>query len=69
MAEGEPRLYTTTAAAKELGISAVYARKLRKEMGIGKHLGRDWLLTDADLDMMRDRNRKPGPKTKEPPPE
>lgn len=62
--EEEPRLYTTTAAAKELGISAVYAKKLRADMKLGKRFGRDWLLTDADLDVMRARNRKPGPKEK-----
>lgn len=64
MTEEEPRLYTTTTAAKELGISAVYAKKLRADMKLGKRFGRDWLLTDADLDVMRARNRKMGPKQK-----
>lgn len=63
----EPK-YTTTKAAHMLGITPGRARVIRKEMGLGKQLGRDWLLSDADIERMRQRDTTPGPKPKSTPP-
>ena len=60
--------YTTTKAAELLGISASSVRRIRQSMELGQHIGRDWLLSDDDLEAIKQRDTKPGPKPKPTPP-
>lgn len=53
-----PRLYTTKEAEAELGISDARVRQLCKELDIYRH-GRNWLLTEADLALLRHRIDNP----------
>lgn len=53
MTTAHPPLMTTAEAAAELGISRRRVQALVKDRNLGQHLGRDILLTPADVDAMR----------------
>jgi hypothetical protein len=53
-----PALLTAQDAAARLGVSSSRVRQLCLARGIGHHHGRDWLLTEAEVQALRDR---PGP--------
>ena len=63
-AEGGYReLFTTTQAAEELGISVQRIKQLCAEGRMGMRIGRDWIITQDDIE--RNRIRKPGrPRTR-----
>lgn len=55
--------HTTKTAAAALSISVPRVKQLAVELEVGTKLGRDWLFSDDDLDVMRrrpDRRRKEG---------
>ena len=58
----QTRLYSTKEASNEVGISIARVKQLRRDLGVGRMVGRSVVYTDADLDRMRQRNRTPGPK-------
>ena len=53
-----PQLYSTAAAAAELGISPGRIRQLAVSRHVGRKLGRDWVFTAGEIDLMR--VRRPG---------
>ena len=53
-------LHTTRHAADALGISVQRVKQLVVQIGVGQKVGRDWVLSDDDLERLRHRNRKPG---------
>lgn len=56
------RRYTLAEAAEQLGVSVTRARGIRQEVGVGAPFGRAWMLSDADIEVMRRRNTRTGPK-------
>lgn len=52
------RLYTTQDASDALGIGTRRVKQLCADLGFQRQ-GRDWLLTDADLDAIRARMAAP----------
>ncbi len=52
------RLYSTADVARILGVSARRVRQLIAWCGVGRKIGRDWVLTDQELDRLRPGNRK-----------
>ena len=53
-------LHTTRQAADSLGISVQRVKQLRETMQLGQKVGRDWVLSDQDIERLRQRNRQPG---------
>jgi len=53
-------IYTTKTAADALGLSAASLRQYATRYGIGERVGRDWIFTPADLDVVRSRKGKRG---------
>lgn len=51
-------LYSSADAGDILGVTTARIRQLCKELGIQRQ-GRDWLLTDADLERIRARQANP----------
>ena len=60
--------YTMAEAAEKIGVSVTRARGIRQEVGVGTRFGRAWMLTDEDIERMRQRDTTPGPKRKPTPP-
>lgn len=65
--------YTMAEAAEKLGVSVTRARGIRQQVAarsgeVGTRFGRAWMLTDADIERMRQRDTTPGPKPKSTPP-
>ena len=56
--------YTTTQAAKLLGLTPNAIAVYCKRYGVATKHGRDWLLTDNDLQIIKLRMGKRGPKPK-----
>lgn len=56
-------LYTPETAGPLLGISARMVRRWCQQLGIGRKIGSTWLLSQADVDALRDRPRpgRPSP--------
>ena len=57
-----PRLYSTKEAAERLELHEGHVRRLARRLGIGYLIGKQRVFTDGDLDRLRDRNRRPGPR-------
>lgn len=57
-ASSESKTYTIEAAAAELGLSYDRTRRLAIARGLGRKHSDVWMLTDAEIDLMRE--RKPG---------
>jgi len=60
------RIFTTTEAAGALGLTRsgvlrAIQRARRDELLVGVKRGRDWILGDNDLALLRGRKTKPGP--------
>jgi len=47
--------YTTREAAAALGVSPRRVRQAVSRNGIGEKRGRDWMLTEADVEYLRSR--------------
>lgn len=60
--DGVPRLYSTREAAERLGLHEGHVRRLAKRLGVGLLIGKQRVFTDADLDRLRQRNTRPGPR-------
>ena len=60
--DDQPRLYSTKEAAEHLELHEGHVRRLAKRLGIGLLIGKQRVFTDADLDRLRDRNTRPGPR-------
>jgi hypothetical protein len=59
----ETDVYSTAQAAAVLGISESQVYHLARTLGIGRKLGRRvWLFTPVEVERMRQRNTKRGPK-------
>ena len=59
-------LYTTKQVADALGITTGRVRQLARALGIGRWVGSMRLYTDADIDALRARNTRSGPRPDEP---
>ncbi len=57
-------LYTAAGAAEELGITPRRVTGLARRLGIGSRHGWQWAFTAADIEALRARNTKTGPKGK-----
>lgn len=57
-------LYTSTKVAEWLNLTPQHVCGLARRLGIGSRLGRSWAFTAADIEALRARNTKTGPKTK-----
>lgn len=53
------RTVTTAVVAQRLGISRQRVAQLARSLGIGAHIGRDWLFAEDDIAAMRERNTRP----------
>lgn len=58
-----PRLHSTREAAELLGLHEDHVRRLAKRLDIGLLIGKQRVFTDADLERLRARNTKLGPKS------
>lgn len=58
IAAADVHLITASEAAKRLGVSEQRVRALLQQRQLGRKLGRDWRLTEADIAALTD--RKPG---------
>ena len=73
MAERPPPVYTVNDAvtllrtasdvASELGIANSRVRQIANESGIGTMFGTTRVFTPTDVEAIRQRNRRPGPRT------
>lgn len=54
--------YTTKQAAEILGVSAIRVRQFCQEGRLGRKHGRDYLITEKDLQEFREIPRKSGPR-------
>lgn len=54
------KLYNTSEAGVLLGLSRIAIIQHCKRNNIGKKVGRDWVLTEEDIDQIRDRLGKVG---------
>jgi hypothetical protein len=54
------KLYSTTEAGEILGLSRIAVIQHCKRNNIGKKIGRDWVLTEEDLNKIRERIGKTG---------
>lgn len=53
-------LLTTADAARELGVSPQRVRQLAVSRGVGQRIGRDWVFTRRDIEVLHARNRTVG---------
>ena len=53
-------LHTTRQAADALGISVQRVKQLAVQLGVGQKVGRDWVLSDDDLERLRQRDTRRG---------
>ena len=53
-------LYTTKQVADKLGVTSRRVRKLAQTLDLGRWVGSVRLYSDADIDVMRTRNTRPG---------
>jgi excisionase family DNA binding protein len=61
------KFYNTKEAATLLGLSPVHVRTLCEQGRLGSKVGRDWIITQEELDAFERRPRGRPPKEKEPP--
>lgn len=54
--------YTTKEAGRRLGLYFRTVSFYCRTMGIGKKVGRDYILTEEDIVKLSKRNTKPGPR-------
>lgn len=55
-------IYTGPQVAERLGVNPSRVRQLAAEFGVGTKIGRDWMFTDDDVDVLSARKTAPGPK-------
>lgn len=48
--------YTTVQAAAEIGLTPGRVRQLARSLGVGRHHGRDWMFSEADIAALRARD-------------
>lgn len=53
-------LHTATAAAGILQIHPTRVRQLCQQLGVGTKVGRDWILTETEIEQLRARRTTPG---------
>jgi hypothetical protein len=53
-------LYSTTEAAKRLGVGSSRVRQLAIRLAIGTRISGGWVFTEADIDRLRQRNQQLG---------
>lgn len=63
MKKTDHKFHTTTEAAAELGVTRERIYALIRSRRVGTKAGRDWLLTRAEIETLRD--RRPGRPKKE----
>ncbi len=55
-----PNLHTTQEVAIRLGLNPSRIRQLAPVLGIGRKVGRDWIFTDDEVELLRQRKTIPG---------
>lgn len=48
-------MYTTTDAARRLRLSSRRIRQAIQSYGVGRKIGRDWMLSETDIEYIRQR--------------